>query len=74
MLSRRSISHTKPFTALYERTSVMEALYTRTADIGSSIVHGLLEESAYPYLTAQVSVNVLPRLMASALETLKWIL
>ena len=52
----------------------MEALYTRTADIGSSIAHDLLEESAYPYLTAQVSVNVLPRLMASALETLKWIL
>ena len=52
----------------------MEALYTRTAVIGSSIGRGLSEESAYPYLTAQVSVNVLPRLMASALETLKWIL
>ena len=63
----------KPYTALYERTSVMEALYTRTAVIGSNIGRGLSEESAYPYLTAQVSVNVLPKLTASALETLRWI-
>ena len=58
-LSRRNISHTKPYTALYERTSVMEALYTRTAVIGWSTVLGQLEANGYRYLIVSASVNVL---------------
>ena len=59
MLSKRSISLTKQYTALYARISVMEALYTRTVVIGLNTVLGRLEVNEYPYLIVLASVNVL---------------
>ena len=40
MLSKRSISLTKQYTALYARISLMEAFYTRTVVIGLNTVLG----------------------------------
>ena len=59
LLSKRSISLTKQYTALYARISVMEALYTRTVVIGLNTVLGRLEVNEYPYLIVLASVNVL---------------